>query len=203
MIISSSKKFIFVANLKTASTSIENVLGQYADVWLRDSQYGKHLSTLDIINLLDSFPFDFKNIKFFKFGVMREPISFLKSLYNAHQVDYLDNTSLSTKNMSKDQFLYKWCKENCDQVNMQKNMFINQDENIIVNYILKYENLHNDLNKNFKKLGIAVDIIPNFNVSPRTHEELHFDKSDIRSLQDIYADDYYIYHNYTSKFLDN
>src|SRR5436309_11373731 len=84
MLISLSHQFIFVANLKSASSSIERALGPDAEFRAIKTNWGKHddLSTISK---------KFKWIKryvpaqdFFIFGVMRDPVDFILSLYNFH-----------------------------------------------------------------------------------------------------------------------
>jgi hypothetical protein len=50
MIISLRKKFIFVANIKVGSTSIERVLSSHAEISIPQVQFGKHMTLREIYN---------------------------------------------------------------------------------------------------------------------------------------------------------
>src|SRR5688500_16762347 len=86
MLISLSRQFIFVANLKAASTSIEIALRPYAEICLTEAHWGKHFLLRDVIS---TFPWvwnlpGYEYEKFLVFGVIRDPIDYMLSLYNAH-----------------------------------------------------------------------------------------------------------------------
>ena len=71
MLISLSKRFIFVANLKTASTAIEQALSPYSEISLNRAEWGKHSS---LANIQAQFAWIFDIVKFEDFvifGVIR------------------------------------------------------------------------------------------------------------------------------------
>ena len=82
MLIGLKYKFIFVANSKTASTSIESVLEKYADISEKIDPKKKHQTCTQI---LTNYKTELDAVggadSFFKFGVMREPIDWLYSWY--------------------------------------------------------------------------------------------------------------------------
>ena len=83
VLISVKKRFVFVANSKTASTSIEQSLGQVAEIQKSGNPAWKHmpLKTIrkeyDFLFGQEAYPFD----SFFRFGVIRDPADWLMSWY--------------------------------------------------------------------------------------------------------------------------
>ncbi len=49
MLLSLTKKFLFIANLKTASTSIERVLNGHCELRLTHSPFGKHQTFAEFV----------------------------------------------------------------------------------------------------------------------------------------------------------
>jgi hypothetical protein len=84
MLISLDYKFIFVANLKSASTSIENALRPFCEIALIESRFEKHAPLSEIERRFswigDIIPWS----DLFKVGVIRDPIDFIISIYNSH-----------------------------------------------------------------------------------------------------------------------
>lgn len=83
MILSVRHGFIYFAMPKTATTSIESVLGPYGDISLARTAHYKHISCAELharySKLFAScYPYD----RFFRFGVVREPVSWIISWYN-------------------------------------------------------------------------------------------------------------------------
>ncbi|NES71262.1 MAG: hypothetical protein F6K24_41665, partial [Okeania sp. SIO2D1] len=74
---SGNNKFIFIANRKCASSSIEeSAIAKIADIRIKRSPLGKHLSMKEIY---DRFNWIFEHQefsldKFFKWGIIRDPV---------------------------------------------------------------------------------------------------------------------------------
>lgn len=84
MLIGVRKKFVFIANSKTASTSIESALSVFAEIRPIGSPAIKHMSWINVRKEY-AFLFDQKAHKpetFFRFGVIREPASWIVSWFN-------------------------------------------------------------------------------------------------------------------------
>jgi hypothetical protein len=141
MLISLDRKFIFVANLKTASTAIESVLRSTSEIALVESRFDKHLP----LNLIEErFFWIFSMIPrdaFFVFGVMRNPIDRMVSLFNSHSDDKFIGSDLYTGNIGFDQFISEWTVRHPDQIEKQFLRFLNSAGNIAANYIISYDNL--------------------------------------------------------------
>lgn len=174
MIISKSKKFIFIHNQKTAGTSIENYLKS---------------SIPDTVDLFPRHVFaregrkklDLEWDEYFKFGFVRNPWDRLVSWYSM----IIERPNLGTCNK-----FWKYVREksnnfesfiiNCSDtvydeehgilfpksaaIN-QYDYFANSDDDLIVDFIGKFENLKNDFNyiQNILKLPHA--LLPKLNVT--------------------------------------
>jgi hypothetical protein len=84
MLLSYRRNFLFIAAHKTGSQTVEATLRRYAEFAITSTQLGKHLSyqriatNLSFVFTIAKRPID----SFFKFGVVREPASWLLSRYN-------------------------------------------------------------------------------------------------------------------------
>jgi hypothetical protein len=142
MLLSLTKKFLFIANLKTASTSIERVLGPHSEIRLTQSRFGKHM-------LFSEFAERFKWIlntvninELFIFGVMRDPTDYAISLYNSHREERFRNTpKLYTGNMDFGQFITDWVPKNADQVRPQFSRFTSAEGRIVANLLISFDKL--------------------------------------------------------------
>ena len=99
MLLSLSHKFIFVANLKSASTAIESAMGDKAEIKLSATKFGKHDGLSAISNKFAWIKRYIPYEEFFVFGVIRDPVDYLLSLYNSHQKPAFDGKQQSTKSM--------------------------------------------------------------------------------------------------------
>src|SRR2546423_8803536 len=102
MLLSLSHKFIFVANLKSASSSIERALAQYAEFRATKTNWGKHD---DLSTISRKFGWIRKYVpreEFFVFGVIRDPVDFILSLYNFHSRSAFDGKKHSSKGITFD-----------------------------------------------------------------------------------------------------
>jgi len=102
MLLSLNKKFLFIANLKTASTSIERVLAPHCELRLTQSNHGKHQSFVEIAERF-RWLLGVANVEdLFIFGVIRDPVDFVISLYNSHKREqFKDNDFTSRHKMDR------------------------------------------------------------------------------------------------------
>jgi len=142
MLLSLTKKFLFIANLKTASTSIERVLGPYSEVRLTQSRFGKHQSFAEFAERF-RWLLNVANVnELFIFGVMRDPVDYVLSLYNSHRVEqFRGSPKLYTGNMDFAQFISDWVPKNIDQLRPQHSRFTSSEGRLVTNLIVSFENL--------------------------------------------------------------
>ena len=142
-------KFIFVANSKSASSSIEaSKLSTLADVRLTNAYAGKHMS---IQNVHERFDFLFRNFpfeSFFKFAVIRDPLEWVVSWYNFRSRPSLKSTSTKGKsnyvgNLSFAEFWEQNKGE--DFLRPQSSCFVSPSHpHVRVNYIINQETFAQD-----------------------------------------------------------
>src|SRR6476469_3594766 len=82
---SGKNKFIFVANTKCASTSIEHSkIAEISEIKLTYGlpRIGRHMSIDDISEKFNFLFEEYKLNEFFKFGVIRDPLDWVVSWFN-------------------------------------------------------------------------------------------------------------------------
>jgi hypothetical protein len=168
MLLSLTKKFLFIANLKTASTSIERVLGPHAELRLTQSRFGKHQSFSDFAERF-KWLLSVANVNdLFIFGVMRDPADYVVSLYNSHRAERFKNTpKLYTGNMDFSQFLAEWAPKNADQLRPQYVRFTSAEGRVVANFIVSFANLVAGMAVISERLQVKELLnLPNPNPSP-------------------------------------
>jgi len=156
MLISLSKKFVFVANLKTASTAIEKALRPLAELALVESRFGKHQTFREIetrfawlLNLIDP-------KEMFVFGVIRDPVDYMVSLYNSHtDPKFKANPRLYAGDLDFEGFLREWTVRNADQIKQQYLHFLDRNGRIAANYIMSYSKLEEGLRFVSERIGVT------------------------------------------------
>jgi hypothetical protein len=168
MLLSLSKKFLFIANLKTASTSIERVLAPHCELRLTQANFGKHQSFVEVAERF-RWLLSVTNVEdLFIFGVIRDPVDFVLSLYNSHKREqFKDNARLYTGDMNFDQFIAQWVPKNADQMKNQYLRFVSTEGRLIANLLISYDKLDAGLEIAAKKIGVP-DLLklPKVNASP-------------------------------------
>ncbi len=183
MLISVSKRFIFVANTKTASTSIENALLPHCDVIASGTPERRHMP-LQVA--LKSYPFlfnhpDHARQKFFKFGVMREPIDWIYSWFR-----YRKGNAVESPLPADMDFETFWRRQdwNIMRLNGHKHLqiqaFLGRKGNILADLIIPYHKMNEMYPDVARLLGVDpnlpqhnVSVLPNDNDIPaHLHEEM-------------------------------
>ena len=168
MLLSLNKKFLFIANLKTASTSIERVLSPHCELRLTQSNHAKHQS---FVEFADRFKWmlSLTNIEdLFVFGVIRDPVDFVLSLYNSHKREqFKDNPRLYTGDMDFARFITQWVPRNADQLKNQYLRFVSAEGRLITNLLISYDKLDAGLEIAANRIGVPeLTKLPRANASP-------------------------------------
>jgi uncharacterized protein DUF4214 len=203
MLISLSKKFVFVANLKTASTSIEKALRPYAEVALVESRFGKHqpFRTIEarfawLLGLIDP-------NELLVFGVMRDPVDYMISLYNSHtDAKFKDNPALYTAGLDFDRFLGEWTARNEEQVRQQYLRFLDANGRIAANYIISYDRLEAGLRFVGQRIGAKSPLLlGRENASPGSFEAAALTPAQHRWIETHFAQDRDVLNDYCDRLL--
>jgi hypothetical protein len=177
MLISFSRHFIFIANTKAASTTIEMLLKRYAHISITKTAYGKHLSYADIIKHF-AFIFDKSGVPadaYFRFGVIREPVAWVVSWYNYRRRKELTESSpeschgISFNDFAHEVMLLKK-RHPFARIGSQAALFKNPGGGLGVDYLIPLSRLNADLPAIVKALGLKKELtLENVahNVSPK------------------------------------
>ena len=168
MLISLSRKFVFVANLKTASTSIEKALRPFAELALVESRFGKHQEFAQIEARFAWLLGQIDPAELFVFGVIRDPVDYMVSLYNSHtDPKFRDRPALYTAGLDFDHFLREWTVANADQIRQQHLRFLDRAGRLAPNYIISYDRLGDGMRFVADRIGVkALTALSRENQSP-------------------------------------
>jgi len=199
MLLSLSHKFVFVANLKSASSAIEAAIGTHAEIRLIQTRFGKH-DGLSAISQRFAWvqryvPYD----EFFVFGVIRDPVDYLLSLYNSHQKPYFDGKRPSTKGLSFDFFLEEWCQRSW-QARPQFQRFTDEHGRFRMDHLIALDRLSDEFAGVCKHIGIDAAQLGHVNASPAVLNRAELTPAQIEKVQERYKDDYELIRNRPKRF---
>jgi hypothetical protein len=196
MQISISKRFIFLANSKTGSTSIEAALEPYADFVWEGTPKVKHASWIEV---MAAFKVMFEMAayapeKFMRFGVIREPAEWILSWYNYRRFTRHGGVPKDTS------FESFWRSDDWVKRKTQRAHFLDDDGICRFNLIIPLGQLRDALPRLCKAMGIEPDkvvlknrskgLLAKNEVSPILWEEIN----------DFYHDDWLLHREWEEKF---
>jgi hypothetical protein len=201
MLISLDYKFIFIANLKTASTAIENALRRYSEIALIESRFEKH-APLSEVERRFAWVFDIvQRPELFKFGVIRDPADYVLSIYNSHsEQKFAGDPTLYTRGMSFSEFRTKWAEANADQLLPQYNRFLSRDGTLGMDYIISYDNLAAGFRFVTEKLDTP-STLERVNASERYLNQRDLTSADIEWINRLFQQDSYILSHFCDRVL--
>ena len=192
MLIGIEKRFIFVSNTKSASTSVEKALSPFSEVILGGTPKEKHISIRDFLANADQFVGgylnDFDPDEFFKFGIMRDPLEWIGSWYRYRISNKVADPL--PKNMSFEEF---WERRDWNVVKRDGSPFLQCDKfcdnqgKPMVDVIIPFNDLPNFFGKICNELGIDSPL-GKLNISNR--KELEVPQDILEELMQHYAKDY-------------
>lgn len=166
MLISLSRRFVFVANVKTASTSIEAALRPHAEIAISETRFGKHSGLAEI---QDRFGFIFRKQpleSFFTFAVVREPLDMLVSVYSSHHKPEFKGERHYTGDLSFDEFLEAFRKRQSWQLVPQAQRLRDKTGQIRMDYVIDFDRLDTQFAEVVALLGLPPTPLPTHNESP-------------------------------------
>lgn len=194
--ISHSKNFIFIHIPKTAGTSIESALGEYGVVQKGpknySSVYHKHVTAIKCRNMMrDEFE------KYFRFSSVRNPWDWLVSNYEFNRgvgIPYILNIPTMSagvvpewlRNMSFADWLV-WFIETIQP--SQKKLIADENSNLLVNHIIRFEQLQNDYDELCSILKIPTIKLPKLVATERKPYQYYYDEVTIKLVEEAFADD--------------
>lgn len=185
MLISHTKKFIFIHNYKVAGTSIRTGLrnynskspiksslgtklgmltGKYPKIF--SSQFDGHIRAKELKAKLPDEVFE----SYFKFGFVRNPWDWQVSLYEFMLKDTDHYQHEFIKNLGSFEKYLSWRIEK--ELRFQKDFFYDGDQ-LLVDYVGKLETLNEDMKVIAEKLNIEIEV-PHLKKSRDNKKFLHY-----------------------------
>jgi Sulfotransferase family len=189
MLLSLSRKFVFVANLKSASSTIETALAERAEIRLTQTRFGKHDGLTQISQKFAWVKRYVPYEELFVFGVIRDPVDFLLSLYNSHHKTAFDGKQHSTKGLSFDDFLEVWCAKSW-QARPQSLRFKDEHGRLKMTHLIPLERLGEEFPLLCERLKIEAPDLGRVNPSPAVLERRDLTQAQIARVRERYAEDY-------------
>lgn len=199
MILSHSKKFIFIHVYKVAGTSISKELAKYNSLILPSlrayrflaarfpkvlsNKYHRHVTASELKDVVADDVFS----NYYKFGFVRNPWDWQVSLYhymlrkkNHHQRE------LTQSLQSFDAYIHWLVTTN---ITTQKDMLADKDGNIIVDFVGRYENLNEDFAKVCQDIGIQDAHLPHLNQTKKKHYTEYYNETTRELIEKAYQED--------------
>lgn len=158
MLISVEKRFVFIANTKTASTSIEHVLHPYCEIERAGTPKRKHTPMQQVLEIYAPMFAEPEHdlAGYFKFGVMRDPIQWITSWYR-----YRKGNDVESPLPADLSFADFWARRDWNiasaegRPNLQQSLFCGSDGGPLVDVIIPHHQLGPMFGEICDLLGIA------------------------------------------------
>lgn len=191
MLISIKKRFIFIANTKTASTSLSKALRPYAEIERQGTPARKHASMAAVLDLYQ-FLFDLPALApdtFFRFGVIRDPLEWIHSWFRYRQ--RAKGGQPIAKNITFEEFWRQrdWNIIKNGSPNLQSYRFTDKDFKPLVDYLIPYDQLAEHFQIICETMGIETNL-EKLNTSHRTSSTQDIDEGLRAEIVEFYARDY-------------
>ncbi len=180
MLISHSKKFIFIHVYKVAGSSINKALSGYCsyssrsrnpikklktslgitpDVHIRDFQ--GHVTAAELKDQMDQAVFD----RYFKFAFVRNPWDWQVSLYHFALQDPKHPQHSLTQSFGSFEKYIEWRVK--EDLHLQKEFVYDSNDNLLLDFVGKMENLQADFDTVCDRIGVKRMNLPHTNKSER------------------------------------
>ena len=192
MLIGVKKRFVFIANSKTASTSIEHSLVGQAEIQRGGGPQRKHIYLRDALPEYDFlFGRDGYGIEsFFTFGVMRDPVSWIQSWYRYRCGNKVESPLPAGMSFGEFWALNDWNRTMLQGVpRLQSYFFTDKAGASIVDYIIPYSQLAGHFITICEGLGIKSPL-QSKNVSKVKGREIAIAPELAEEMRTFYAEDY-------------
>jgi hypothetical protein len=198
--LSHKKRFIIIHVYKVAGSSIRKVLhpdsaisfrqSSLKDKWISLSKGVKYSSDFDghitALQLKNALPADIFNA-YYKFGFVRNPWDWQVSLYNFGRKDkshYQHDLFCSFKNFEE---YLDWRVHN--DLKLQKNFLVNEEGELLLDFVGRFENLQQDFNKICKEVNVPQVNLPLLNKSNNKRYQEFYDSKTIKLVGDAFKED--------------
>ena len=179
--ISDGHKFIFIHIPKTAGTSLCNIfLKEKAYIHTKKGRYYQsHVSVKDL-EITNSDELD----KYFTFSFVRNPWDIMVSWYKFRKCRNLSFDKFLTEYKIKNKYTY-WLPETL----YQTDFLLDENDNPLVDFIGRFENLQQDFNIICDKIGIPHQKLPHKNKTKHKHYTEYYDDETRQIVAEKFAKD--------------
>ncbi|SES39188.1 hypothetical protein SAMN04490244_11525 [Tranquillimonas rosea] len=195
MLIGVKKRFVFVANTKAASTSIEAALIDQAEIHRGGSPARKHISLREALR---EYRFLFGQEEhrprhFLKFGVMRDPIDWIGSWFRYRKGNKVDQPLPAGMTFAEFWQRADWNIRRPDgSKHLQGERFLGPKGGVMADVILPYHDLETGFARLCEGLGLPCRL-PRRNVSRLDEIGEEIDPDLRAEMRAFYADDYALF----------
>ena len=195
MLIGVRKRFVFVANTKTASTAIEQVLAEHAEIMRGGGPARKHIGMRDILR---EYNFLFGRSKhapetYFVFGVMREPLDWIGSWFRYRKGNQVENPLPAEMSFAQFWARNDWNITRRDgRANLQSDRFTAADGTVLADVVIPYHELDSYLGEICAVLNIKAPM-PKRNVSRIREIGEEIPPELLDAMRAHYAEDYALF----------
>jgi len=188
------RSLIFVAGVKTGSTTVERIYEKQVDIRIVRSEWGKHDSIAEIRQKYN-WIFRVTPVEdFFVWGVIREPVDWLSSLYRSHKDPKFASTgNLYTGGMTFSEFYDVWRLKNSGQSAPQINRFLDEKGEFAIDFLVPFERLQEGIQAMAPRYGMTLSEIPHLNKSPVVDDCTSLNETIIGAIHRDYRADYEYY----------
>ena len=205
MRISHSHKFVFLATPRTGSTTARKILDKYSDITSvhiseisDDFPFYNHISALELKNIFEDRSWDWDSYK--KFCFVRNPYDRVVSLYHHHLKMRKDEKVKNVRSFIR-KIIYMIrrppsFRDYVTNINPKnrvptslESFICDRDGNVLVNEVLMFEKLTEDLPKLLSNLDISItsEDIPHLNASvDRQQYRKYYDEELRNKVRDLY-----------------
>jgi hypothetical protein len=189
MIVSETHKFIFVKLPKTAGTTIVSHIEKLSNHSLRNPRKGDHEKLSEILEYNTAYQ------KYFKFSFVRNPWDLRVSRYfylRNIEIPYNKRKGLKTDTSALDLSFEEWCECGSwfpDKQGGQFGYLVDENGNMKVDFIGRYETLQKDFNTICDKLNISRHQLSCKNKSNHKHYTEYYSEHTKKIIQKNYAKD--------------
>lgn len=194
MILSLAHKFLFIANVKSASSSIERALRSKAEIAITETRFGKH-AELSVISRRFAWARQYvPYADILVFGVIREPVDWVLSLYNSHTKPEFDGLPYSTKGVPFEQFLREGVEKRW-QMRPQHLRFTDEQDRFHLSHLFDFAKVEEEFPRLSERLGFGTIQLTKVNPSPDVLTRADLPKRDIGFIEERFAADYQLLEN--------
>ena len=200
MLISNKHNFLFVHIYKNAGTSITETLRPFAlkpmywkahklikkigvpSPFFEPHPFHGHIKSSEIIELLGENEFK----RYFSFAIVRNPWDWQVSLYKYILKQKTHHQHNLVKSLgSFDKYIIWRCES---EVRLQKDFIYSKDNDLLVNFVGKYENLDNDFEQICSSIGISASL-KKLNVSNTKPYQAFYNEKSIELVRQVFESD--------------